>query len=153
GAEVPYPYGGKPRVIMADLDSRALQARGLSPSDVSTALQHQNVILPAGDVKIGDRDYLLTMNNTPDVIEAINAFPVKQVDGHTVFMRDVAHIHDGFQVQTNSVAVDGTPGALMMIRKTGGVSTLAVIDGVREALKDIRKVVPQSVTIKTLFDQ
>src|SRR6202161_4128853 len=153
GAEVPYPYGGKPRVIMADLDSRALQARGLSPSDVSAALQRQNVILPAGDVKIGDKDYALTMNNSPNVIDTINAFPIKQVDGRTVFMRDVAHVHDGFQVQTNSVSVNGTPGALMVIRKTGGVSTLAVIDGVRAALKDIQKVLPPSVSIKPLFDQ
>src|SRR3984957_2027861 len=153
GAEVPYPYGGKPRIIMADLDSAALQARGLSASDVSSALQHQNVILPAGDVKIGDKDYTLAMNNSPDVIETINAFPIKQVDGRTVFMRDVAHVHDGFQVQTNSVSVNGTPGALMTIRKTGGVSTLAVIDGVRAALRDIKKVLPPDVTIKALFDQ
>jgi len=153
GAEVPYPYGGKPRVIMADLDSAALQARGLSASDVSSALQHQNVILPAGDVKIGDKDYTLAMNNSPDVIETINAFPIKQVDGRTVFMRDVAHVHDGFQVQTNSVSVNGTPGALMTIRKTGGVSTLAVIDGVRAALVDIKKVLPKDVMIKPLFDQ
>src|SRR5271156_2801538 len=142
GAEVPYPYGGKPRVIMADLDPQALQARGLSASDVSTALQRQNVILPAGDVKIGDKDYTLAMNNSPDVIDSINAFPIKQVDGRTVFMRDVAHVHDGFQVQTNSVSVNGTPGALMTIRKTGGVSTLAVIDGVRAALLNIKKVLP-----------
>ncbi len=153
GAEVPYPYGGKPRVIMADLDSQALQARGLSAADVSAALQRQNVILPSGDVKIGDKDYSLAMNNSPDVIEAINAFPIRQIDGRTVFMRDVAHVHDGFQVQTNSVTVNGTPGALMMIRKTGGVSTLAVIDGVRAALLDIRKVLPGDVTIKPLFDQ
>src|SRR6202046_3765579 len=153
GAEVPYPYGGKPRVIMADLDSAALQARGLSASDVSSALQHQNVILPAGDVKIGDKDYSLAMNNSPDVIESINAFPIKQVDGRTVFMRDVAHVHGGFQVQTNSVSVNGTPGALMTIRKTGGVSTLAVIDGVREALPDIAKVLPHGVSIKPIFDQ
>jgi multidrug efflux pump subunit AcrB len=153
GAEVPYPYGGKPRVIMADLDIQALEARGLSASDVSTALLRQNVILPAGDVKIGDKDYALTMNNSPDVIENINAFPIKQVDGHTVFMRDVAHVHDGFQVQTNSVSVNGTPGALMTIRKTGGVSTLAVIDGVRAALTDIQKVLPKDVLIKPLFDQ
>jgi multidrug efflux pump subunit AcrB len=153
GAEVPYPYGGKPRVIMADLDSQALQARGLSASDVSTALQRQNVILPAGDVKIGDKDYALTMNNSPDVFDTINAFPIKQVDGRTVFMRDVAHVHDGFQVQTNSVSVNGTPGALMVIRKTGGVSTLAVIDGVRAALEDIKKVLPQGVSVKALFDQ
>src|SRR6202165_740784 len=153
GAEVPYPYGGKPRVIMADLDPQALQARGLSPMDVSSALQHQNVILPAGDVKIGDKDYSLAMNHSPNVIHAINAFPIKTAEGRTVFMRDVAHVHDGFQVQTNSVSVDGTPGALMTIRKTGGVSTLAVIDGVREALTDIRKVLPQDVTVKALFDQ
>jgi multidrug efflux pump subunit AcrB len=153
GAEVPYPYGGKPRVIMADLDMQALQARGLSPADVSAALQHQNVILPAGDVKIGDKDYTLAMNNSPDVLETINAFPIKQIDGRTVFMRDVAHVHDGFQVQTNSVSVNGTPGALMTIRKTGGVSTLAVIDGVRAALTDIKKVLPADVSIKALFDQ
>ena len=112
GAEVPYPYGGKPRVIMADLDPRALQARGLTANDVSAALQSQNVILPAGDVKIGTQDYTLTMNNSPDLLDAINSFPVKQVAGRTVFVRDVAHVHDGFQVQTNSVSVNGVPGAL-----------------------------------------
>src|SRR5579872_1086629 len=105
GAEVPQPYGGKPRVIMADLDAQALAARGLSPSDISDALQKQNVILPAGDVKIGSNDYTLAMNNSPSVIDAINAFPVAQVAGKTVFMRDIAHVHDGFQVQTNSVTV------------------------------------------------
>ena len=153
GAEVPYPYGGKPRVIMADLDSQALQARGLSAADVSAALQRQNVILPSGDVKIGDKDYALAMNNSPNLIDTINAFPIKEVDGRTIFMRDVAHVHDGFQVQTNSVSVNGTPGALMTIRKTGGVSTLAVIDGVRAALKDIKKVLPTDVAIQPLFDQ
>ncbi|MGP8152640.1 MAG: efflux RND transporter permease subunit [Smithella sp.] len=153
GAEVPYPYGGKPRVIMADLDQQALESRGMSPSDVSQALQNQNVILPAGDVKIGSKDYTLKMNNSVDIIEAINAFPIKEMDGKTVFMRDIAHVHDGFQVQTNSVSVNGTPGALMTIRKTGGVSTLAVIDGVRKALPDIEKVLPGGVSIKAIFDQ
>jgi multidrug efflux pump subunit AcrB len=153
GAEVPQPYGGKPRVIMADLDQQALQSRGLSPADVSQALQRQNVILPSGDVKIGTKDYALTMNNSPDVIEDINNFPIKEIEGRTVFMRDVAHVHDGFQVQTNSVSVNGTPGALMTIRKTGGVSTLDVIDGVRDALRDIEKIVPKSVSIKPIFDQ
>ena len=153
GAEVPYPYGGKPRVIMADLDSQALQARGLSAADVSAALQRQNVILPSGDVKIGDKDYALAMNNSPNLIDTINAFPIKEIDGRTIFMRDVAHVHDGFQVQTNSVSVNGTPGALMTIRKTGGVSTLAVIDGVRATLTDIKKVLPPDVAIQPLFDQ
>ena len=153
GAEVPQPYGGKPRVIMADLDQRALNARGLSLGDVSEALQRQNVILPAGDVKIGVNDYTLTMNNSPNVIDRINAFPIREIDGRTVFMRDIAHVHDGFQVQTNSVSVDGRPGALITIRKTGGVSTLAVIDGVRKAMPEIEKVLPKSVSVKALFDQ
>jgi multidrug efflux pump subunit AcrB len=153
GAEVPYPYGGKPRVIMADLDQQALQARGLTAQDVSNALLTQNVILPAGDVKIGSLDYLVAMNNSPDVIEAINSFPIKQVGDREVFMRDVAHVHDGFQVQTNSVSVDGVPGALMTIRNTGGVSTLAVINGIREVLPDIRHMLPAGVRIKPIFDQ
>ncbi len=153
GAEVPYPYGGKPRVIMADLDQQALQARGLTAADVSNALQTQNVILPAGDVKIGSHDYLVVMNNSPDVIEALNSFPIRQVSGREVFMRDVAHVHDGFQIQTNSVSVDGVPGALMSIRSTGGVSTLAVISGIRAALPDIRHMLPAGVQIKTIFDQ
>jgi multidrug efflux pump subunit AcrB len=153
GAQVPYPYGGKPRVIMADLNSAALQARGLTPADVSNALQTQNVILPAGDVKIGDFDYLVAMNNSPNVIEAINSFPIKWVDGREVFMRDVAHVHDGFQVQTNSVSVDGVPGALMTIRNTGGTSTLAVINGIRAVLPEIRHMLPHDVRINPIFDQ
>ncbi|WP_454632860.1 efflux RND transporter permease subunit [Bradyrhizobium cenepequi] len=153
GAEVPYPYGGKPRVIMVDLDQQALASRGLSPSDVATAIQQQNVILPSGDVKIGAKDYSLAMNNSPNAIEAINDFPVREVAGQVVFVRDVAHVHDGFQIQTNSVSVDGRPGALMTVRKTGGVSTLAVIDGVREALPDVRRIMPAGVNIKAIFDQ
>jgi multidrug efflux pump subunit AcrB len=153
GASVPYPYGGKPRVIMADLDPQALQARGLTPSDVTEALQRQNVILPSGDVKIGSKDYTVAMNNSPDVIASINSFPVKQINGKTVFVRDVAHVHDGYQVQTNSVSVNGVPGALMLVRKTGGVSTLAVIDGVKDVLPEIRHLIPKDVTLTPIFDQ
>src|ERR1700733_8075812 len=153
GAEVPYPYGGKPRVIMVDINQQALASRGLTPSDVATAIQQQNVILPSGDVKMGTKDYALSMNNSPSAIEAINHFPVKEVAGQLVFVRDVAHVHDGFQIQTNSVSVDGQPGALMTVRKTGGVSTLAVIDGVREALPDVRRLMPPGVNIKAIFDQ
>lgn len=153
GAEVPYPYGGKPRVIMADLDERALQARGLTPADIAKALLHQNVILPAGDVKIGHKDYTLTMNNSPNVIDEINSFPVGEINNKTVFMRDVARVHDGFQIQTNSVAVNGRPGALMTIRKTGGVSTLAVINGIRAVLPYMNRIMPKGVKITPLFDQ
>ncbi|HEX4112398.1 MAG TPA: efflux RND transporter permease subunit [Stellaceae bacterium] len=153
GAEVPQPYGGKPREVMVDLDQRALQARGLSPTDVADALSRQNVILPAGDVKIGSKDYVLAMNNSPDAVSALNNFPIREVAGRMVFMRDVAHVHDGYQIQTNSVAVNGRSGALMTILKTGGVSTLAVIDGVKEALPYIRKLLPRGVQVKALFDQ
>lgn len=153
GADVPQPYGGKPRIIMADLDPQALAARGLSPQDVSRALQQQNIILPSGDVKIGRKDYLLTMNNSPDVIAKINDFPIKNDNGKIVFMRDVAHVHDGYAVQTNSVSVDGKPGALITIRSTSGVSTLTVVDGVRNTLAYIKKVIPESVAIRPLFDQ
>src|ERR1700681_4668476 len=153
GAQVPYPYGGKPRVIMVDLDQQALASRGLSPSDVASAISQQNVILPSGDVKIGTKDYSLAMNNSPDAIATISEFPVKNVAGQVVFVRDIAHVHDGFQNQTNSVSVDGRPGALMTVRKTGGVSTLAVIDGVREALPDVRRLMPSGVNIKAVFDQ
>src|ERR1700722_1104664 len=117
GASVPYPYGGKPRVIMVDLNPQALQARGMSPADVSDALQRQNVILPSGDVKLGSKDYVVQMNNSPEAIEAISQFPVKEVDGKMVFVRDVAEVHDGFQVQTNYVSQNGTPGGLMTVRK------------------------------------
>jgi len=153
GASVPYPYGGKPRVIMVSLDQEALQSRGLTPSDVSEALTHQNVIMPSGDVKIGSKDYTVSMNNSPDAIASINNFPVKTVNGKTVFLRDVAHVHDGYQVQTNSVTQNGYPGALMLVRKTGGVSTLAVIDGIKEALPEITRLLPSGVTLKPIFDQ
>jgi multidrug efflux pump subunit AcrB len=153
GASVPYPYGGKPRVIMVDLSRDALQSRGLSPTDVSDVLLRQNVILPSGDVKLGRRDYTISMNNSPDVIEAINNFPVKEVDGRMVFIRDVAHVHDGYQIQTNSVAENGRPGSLMMVRKTGGSSTLSVVNGIKDVLPEIRKLMPAGVDIKPIFDQ
>jgi len=153
GASVPYPYGGKPRIIMVDLDPKALQARGLSPSDVSAALLDQNVILPSGDVKIGNKDYTVAMNNSPNIVDTINQFPIRAINGSMVFVGDIAHVHDGFQVQTNSVSIDGQPGAQMLVRKTGGVSTLAVIDGIKEVLPDIQRLMPQGVTLKPIFDQ
>ncbi len=153
GASVPYPYGGKPRVIMVSLDQAALQARGLTPDDISQALASQNVILPSGDVKMGSKDYTVSMNNSPDLISTINNFPVKTINGKTVFMRDIAHVHDGYQIQTNSVTQNGLPGALMLVRKTGGVSTLAVIDGIKKVIPEIAKDLPLGVTLKPIFDQ
>jgi len=154
GASVPYPYGGSTRVVMVDLDSQALQARGLSPADVTNALESENVVAPTGGVKIGDRDYPVRMNNSTDTVAALNDFPVKKVAGRTVLLRDVAHVRDGHVVQTNSVSADGRPGTLMTIRKTGGVSTLSVIEGVKKTLaEDIPHVLPSGAKIKALFDQ
>ena len=116
GVSLPQPYGGKPRVIMVDMDAQAMAAQGLEPSDISNVLLQNNVIVPSGDVKIGSNDYPLTMNNSPDVIAKMNDFPVKTVKGRQVFLRDVAHVHDGFQTQTNLVTQNGTPGALLTIR-------------------------------------
>jgi len=153
GAQVPTPYGGKPRVIMVDLDQDALQSRGLTPSDVSEALSSQNVIMPSGDVKIGAKDYAVAMNNSPDVVDALNSFPIKTINGKTVFVRDVAHVHDGFQVQTNAVTQNGLPGTLILVRKSGGVSTLNVIGGIEEILPEIRNLIPKGVTLTPIFDQ
>ena len=153
GAEVPYPYGGKPRVIMVDLDQQALESRGLSPSDVSEALQHQNVILPAGDVKIGSKDYTLTMNNSPDIIKAIKHFRSRRWAAKQCSCAMLRMCMTDFRCKPTRFPSMERPGALMTIRKTGGVSTLAVIDGVREALPDIEKVAAKGVSIKAIFDQ
>ncbi len=153
GVSLPQPYGGKPRVIMVDLDQQALQAQGLEPGDISNVLLQNNVIMPSGDVKIGSRDYPVSMNNSPDVIDQMNDFPVKTVNGRQVLLRDVAHVHQGSQIQTNLVTQNGTPGALMTIRKTGSVSTLAVVGGVRDFLPELRKQLPKDVTLTPLFDQ
>lgn len=153
GTQVPYPYGGKIRVIMVDLDPHALQARGLTPADVSDALARQNIIVPSGDVKVGTKDYPVAMNNAPDQVSTIANFPIKKIDGKTIFIRDVGNVHDGSEVQTNSVSQNGSPGALMLVRKTGGASTLDVINGVKSALPELRRMMPKGVTIKTIFDQ
>ena len=104
GAQVPFPYGGKPRLIMADLDIQALRAKNLTPDDVTQALLDQNLIVPTGTAKVGDIEYAVQLNNSTDAIEAMNDFPIKRVGGATVFLRDVAHVHNGYQVQTNSVS-------------------------------------------------
>ena len=153
GVSLPQPYGGKPRVIMVDMDQEAMDAQGLQPSDISNVLLQNNVIVPSGDVKIGSKDYPVAMNNSPDVIAEMNDFPVKTVKGRQVLLRDVAHVHDGFQTQTNLVTQNGMPGALLTIRKTGDVSTLAVVAGVRDYLPELEKQLPKGVSVVPLFDQ
>jgi len=153
GASVPTPFGGKPRVMMVDLDVESLQSKGLSPADVTAALQTQNVITPAGDVKLGSNDYAVKLNNSTDLIAAINDFPIKRINGATVFLRDVAHVHDGFAVQTNSVSNNNKPGSLVVVRKSGGASTLTLINDIRRALPDLQRMMPAGMELKTLLDQ
>src|SRR6202008_5018284 len=111
GASFPLPYGGKSRQIMVDLDPQALFARGLSASDISSALNTQSLILPTGSAKIGAREYRVELNNSPRIPEAFNNLPVKTVNGTTIYLRDVAHVRDGSAVQTNIVRPDGGRGA------------------------------------------
>src|SRR3954447_25060302 len=117
GVQIPYPYGGKQRQIMVDLDPEKLYAYGISPSDVSAAINAQAVILPAGSVKIGTHEYDVRLNASPEVANALNDLPIRTTNGATVYIRDVAHVRDGFQVQTNKVLADGKPGVLLSILK------------------------------------
>src|SRR6202162_2794113 len=119
GAATPYPYGGKIRQIQVDLDLPRLQANGLSPNDIVNALNAQNLILPSGTLKLGPVEYNVEMNGNPQTIAELNQLPVKTVNGSTIYMRDVAHIRDGFAPQTNIVRMDGARGALMSMLKVG----------------------------------
>src|SRR5439155_772029 len=153
GAQVPLPWGGKVRSVMVDLQPEAMYAKGLSAFDVSSALASQNVILPAGTAKMGTIEYNIRTNSSPDVIETLNDLPVKQVGGATVYMRDVAEVHDGFQVQTNQVHVDGRRSALLTVLRTPTASTLDIEQRVRAALPRIAATLPPELDIKPLFDQ
>src|SRR3989475_183368 len=153
GAQVPLPWGGKARSVMVDLDPDGLYAKGLSAFDVSNALASQNVILPAGTAKIGPIEYNIRTNSSPDILETLNDLPVKQVGGATVYMRDVAHVRDGFAVQTNMVHVDGRLSALLAVLKTPTASTLDIVQRVKDALPRIQATLPPELAIKPLFDQ
>ncbi len=153
GAALPVPYGGKPRQIMVDLDPAALYAKGLSPADISNALNAQNLILPAGTAKMGDREYNVRLNSSPDVVSALNDLPVRQANGAIVYMRDVAQVHDGFAVQTNIVRRDGERSALLTVLKSGGASTLDIVSRVRGFLPRVAATLPPELKITPLFDQ
>ena len=139
--------------IRVDLDPQALFAKGLSATDVNTALGLQNIILPAGNAKFGDQDYLIRVNSSPRTIAGLNDLPIKTVNGTVVYMRDVAQVHDGYAIQTNVVRQDGTRSALISIRKTGHASTLQIVDQVKKVMKRLRPSLPQDLVIKQLFDQ
>src|SRR5437588_3166228 len=153
GARVPNPWGGKQRQLMVYLDPEAMYARGVSPNDVSAAIGNQNLITPAGTAKIGATEYNVRLNSSPDLIDAFNAIPVKTVNGIPVYVRDVAHVTDGFAVQTNVVRPDGRRAVLMTVLKAEGASTLNVVQRVRAALPGIEAQLPPELKLEPLFDQ
>src|ERR1022692_4779988 len=153
GAQTPFPYGGKQRQVQVDLDLHALQAKGLSPVDVVNAVSAQNLIVPAGTMKIDRFEYAIETNSAPPIIDELNNLPIRMVNGAVVYIRDVAHVRDGYPPQTNIVRVDGKRSALMEVMKTGSASTLDIISGIRAKLVSIKGQLPPQLQIKTLADQ
>ena len=153
GTAVPFPYGGKSRLISVDLDMAALQARGMAPADVVNAINLQNLILPSGTAKFGATEYTVKMNGSPNEIAGLNDLPVRTVAGNTTYVRDVAYVRDGFSPQTNIVRQDGARGVLLSVLKNGGASTLDIVSNLRELLPKIAQVLPADIKITPLFDQ
>jgi len=153
GASVLMPAGGRARQIMVDLNPEALYARGLSPADVSAAINVQSPILPSGSVKIGDREYSVQLNNSPDLAEELNNLPVRQQGPATIYVRDVAQVRDGGAVQTNVVRVNGRRGALLSVLKTGSASTLEIVERVKRELPRILSTLPPELDVRLLLDQ
>jgi len=155
GTQTPFPYGGKVRQVQVDLDLHALQAKGLSPVDVVSAISAQNLIAPSGTMKIDRFEYAVETNSAPQIIDELNDLPVKAINGSVVYVRDVAHVRDGYPPQTNIVRVDGSRAIMMAIMKTGSASTLDIIRNVREKLDSIIRIgqLPKELRISYLSDQ
>jgi multidrug efflux pump subunit AcrB len=153
GAAVPSPYGGKILQVQVDLDQRAMQQHNVSAEDVLNAVSAQNLILPAGDQKIGPFDWNVALNASPIILDQINGLPVKVVNGTVIYIRDVAYVHEGSPPQTNVVRVDGVKAVLMTILKSGSVSTLDVIDGIKGLLPRIKETLPSSIDLHAVGDQ
>jgi multidrug efflux pump subunit AcrB len=153
GASIPFPYGGKQRQVQVDLDPQALRANALSPNDVVTAIGQQNLILPAGTEKIGPLEYFVKLNASPTQIEDLNDMPVRARNGTVTYIRDVAHVRDGYSPQTNMVRVDGRRSVLMSVLKTGKASTIDIIDGIYQKLPQIRASLPSALRIEATSDQ
>src|SRR3954466_4406058 len=153
GITLPTPAGGKYRQIMVDIDPAKLVAKGLTPLDVVNAVNAQNLTLPSGTAKIGDKQYVVRTNATPASIDDLNNIPIKVVNGATVFVKDVGQVHDGWLVQQNIVRQDGRRSVLLSIIKNGNASTLSVVNAVHEALKTARASAPAGLQINELFDQ
>ena len=153
GAVMPYPYGGKFRSVMVDIDSRKLQAKNLSPLDVVNAVNAQNLVLPTGTAKIGEFEYNIGMNGSPKTIAELNDLPIKTGAGGTIYIRDVAQVHDGFQPQTNIVRHDGQRAVLVNILKYGTASTLDIVDRVKAELPKMQAGLPPDLITKIATDQ
>jgi multidrug efflux pump subunit AcrB len=153
GATLPSPYGGAPRQVMVDLDLAALQAVGMTPLDVTEAVLKQNLAVPSGLAKVGEQQYTVRLNASPELVDELNRIPIKVVDGQPVLLRDVAHVRDGAPPQLNVVRADGRHSVLLQILKNGAASTFDVVDNVKKALPDIRAAAPKGLTITPLFDQ
>jgi multidrug efflux pump subunit AcrB len=153
GSTLPSPYGGQPRQIMVDLDLHALQAFGLTPADVTNAMTAQNVTVPSGLAKFGQKQYVIRLNSTPEAVATLNEVPVKVVNGSPILVRDVAYVRDGGPPQQNIVRQDGRRGVLLTILKNGNASTLSVVNTVKSLLPGIRAAAPKDMNITPLFDQ
>src|SRR5881296_3547543 len=153
GAATPFPYCVKHRVISFDIDSKTLHAKWLSAVDVVNAVNAQNLILPTGTAKLGPLEYTVEMNGSPQSVEELNDLPVKTVNGATIYMKDVAHVRDGFSPQTNIVLSNGQRGVLMSIYKTGTASTIDIVDRVKQMLDFNKGSIPEGMRISTFFDQ
>jgi multidrug efflux pump subunit AcrB len=153
GAAIPLPYGGKQRLVSVDLDLKKCQALNISPLQVSEAINQQNVILPSGTVKIGNREYNVLLNSSPDLLTQLNDLPIKQVNGVTIYIRDVAQVRDGYAPQINLVKLNGEKAALLPVLKNGSASTVDIVDGVLKKLSQIKTTLPSSLDVQPLFDQ
>jgi CzcA family heavy metal efflux pump len=153
GAAIPWPFGGKQRQVSVNIDIPALQAKGLSPTDVITAVTAQNLVLPSGTVKMGSTEFNVEMNGSPDTLAALNNIPIKTTNGATIYVKDVAYVSDGFSPQVNIARMDGQRGVILAIYKTGDTSTLSVVSQVYSKLPLIKTLLPPQTVLTPLFDQ
>jgi multidrug efflux pump subunit AcrB len=153
GAGIPYPFGGKTPQVMYDLDTGAMQSRGLTGNDIANALAAQNLLTPAGTEKIGDYEYTVNLNSAPSKISELGDLPIKSVGGAMVYMHDVAQVHNGSAVQTNVVHVDGNRSVLLSVFKNGSTSTLDIVSGIKKMLVLIKPTLPDELEVKPIADQ
>ena len=153
GVAIPNPYGGKVRLVSVDIDPNALLAKNLTPTDIIAAVSAQNLTLPSGTAKMGDTEFTVALNGSPNTIEGLNAIPVKTVNGATTYLREVAHVRDGFSPQTNIVRQNGQRGVLISVLKNGAASTLDVVSGIKAKLPSVMAIAPPDIDIKLLADQ